>query len=343
MNNTPRRARRLGLMLWPVPGLGAGFERGRWAESQGYDDLWLADAEGLEDPLTLAAALGVVCDKVRLCTGIVPVFNRPPALLATAVTAAEARAPGRVVLGLGASTPNMIERWYGLAYDKPLTRVRETVALLRQILAGEKTAFEGQTLRSHGFRLQSPPTQAVPLVLGAIGGKMLELAGEVADGVLLNDFTPPDRMAYALERLDVGAKRAGRRVEDLEIIKRRALYLTDDTASGLEYFRQHLAFYASAAQYQNVMCELGYREAVEEARAGYATRDRARITAAITDDIVQRIFSFGTDAHCRSLVAADFAAGVDTLIVSPQGGTAESFARGAEAFLPTVFKRDSHA
>ena len=343
MNNSARRARRLGLMLWPVPGLGAGFERGRWAESHGYDDLWLADAEGLEDPLTLAAALGVACEKVRLCTGIVPVFNRPPALLATAVVAAEARAPGRVVLGLGASTPNMIERWYGLPYDKPLTRVRETVALLRQILAGEKTAFEGQTLRSHGFALKSIPIQPVPLVLGAIGGKMLELAGEVADGVLLNDFTPPDRLSYALERLDTGAKRAGRRVEDLEIIKRRAMFLTDDDAGGLEYFRQHLAFYASAAQYQNVMIELGYGHAVEEARAGYATRDRRRINAAISDDIVRRIFSFGTENHCRALMAADYAAGVDTLIVSPQGGTAESFARGAEAFLPGVFDRYAQA
>ena len=323
-------------MLWPVPGLGAGFERGRWAETQGYDDLWLADAEGLEDPLTLAAGLGVACSRVRLCTGIVPVFNRPPALLATAVVAAEARAPGRLVLGLGASTPNMIERWYGLNYDKPLTRVRETVALLRQILAGEKTDFSGQTLRSHGFRLQSLPSAPVPLVLGAIGGKMLELAGEVADGVLLNDFTPPDRMGYALERLDIGAKRAGRRVEDLEIIKRRAFYLTDDTASGLEYFRQHLAFYASAAQYQNVMIELGYGQAVEEARAGYAARDRQRITAAISDEIVHRIFSFGNEDHCRALVTADYAAGVDSLIISPQGGTAEAFARGAEAFVATA-------
>ena len=343
MNHTQRRARRLGLMLWPVPGLGAGFERGRWAESHGYDDLWLADAEGLEDPLTLAAALGVACPRVRLCTGIVPVFNRPPPLLATAVVAAEARAPGRVVLGLGASTPNMVERWYGLPYDKPLTRVRETVALLRSILAGEKTAFDGQTLRSHGFQLKSIPTQPVPIVLGAIGGKMLELAGEVADGVLLNDFTPPDRLGYAMERLDVGAKRSGRRAEDLEIIKRRALYVTDDAAGGLEYFRQHLAFYASAAQYQNVMIELGYGAAVEEARAGYANRDRQRITAAITDDIVQRIFSFGSEAHCRALVAADYAAGVDTLIISPQGGSAESFARGAEAFLPTVFERHARA
>ena len=325
-------------MLWPAPGLDAGFERGRWAEAQGYDDLWLADAEGLEDPLTLAAALGVACARVRLCTGIVPVFNRPPALLATAVVAAAARAPGRLVLGLGASTPNMVERWYGLHYDKPLTRVRETVALLRQILAGQKTDFSGQTLRSHGFRLQSLPSAPVPIVLGAIGGKMLELAGEVADGVLLNDFTPADRMAYALERLDVGAKRAGRRVEDLEIIKRRAFYLTDNSAAGLEYFRQHLAFYASAAQYQNVLIELGYGHAVDEARVGYATRDRQRITAAISDEIVHRVFSFGNEAHCRALVAADYAAGVDSIIISPQGGTPGLFARGAEAFVASTVK-----
>lgn len=326
------RSRRLGLMLWPQPGLDAGFERGLWAEAQGYDDLWLADAEGLEDPLTLAAALGVACKKVRLCTGIVPVFNRPPPLLATAVVAAEARAPGRLVLGLGASTPNMIERWYGLTYDRPLTRVRETVELLRKILAGGKTAYDGTTLRSHGFQLKSRPSAPVPIVLGAIGGKMLELAGEVADGVLLNDFTPPDRLGYALERLDAGAKRAGRRVEDLEIIKRRALYFTDDDQAGLEYCRQHLAFYASAQQYQSVLIELGYRDAVEEARAGYATRDRLRITRAISDDMVRRIFSFGDDARCRALVEADFAAGVNSIVVSPQGGTAEAFARGAQAF-----------
>ena len=331
--------KRLGLMLWPVPGLGAGFERGAWAEAHGYDDLWLCDAEGMEDPLVLAAGLGVATSKVRLCTGIVPVFNRPPALLATSVMAVEARAPGRFVLGLGASTPNMIERWYGLDYTRPLTRVRETVELLRQILAGGKTDYAGHTLQSRGFRLQALPSQPVPIILGAIGGKMLELAGEIADGVLLNDFTPPDRLAYALERLDVGAKRGGRRVEDLEIIKRRALYLIDDDSAGLEYFREHLAFYASAAQYQNILCELGYRAAVEEARAGYASRDRHRINAAITDDIVRRIFSFGDEGRCRALVEQDFAAGIDTIVISPQGGSAAAFARGAEAFAGAAFER----
>ncbi|HJP34428.1 MAG TPA: LLM class flavin-dependent oxidoreductase, partial [Gammaproteobacteria bacterium] len=98
------RAKRIGLMLWPTPGLEAGFDRGVWAEENGYDDLWLPDGEGLQDPIAFAAALGVATSRIRLCTGIVPVFTRPPATLATATVAAEQRAPGRFVLGLGAST-----------------------------------------------------------------------------------------------------------------------------------------------------------------------------------------------------------------------------------------------
>lgn len=338
MSETLERKKRIGLMLWPVPGLGAGFERGIWAEQNGYDDLWLCDAEGMEDPIALAAALGVATEHVRLCTGVVPVFNRAVPVLATGVAAVEARAAGRFVLGVGASTPNMIERWYGLEYDKPLTRVRETVALLRPLLRGEKSAFEGKLVHSRGFRLQAPPRSEVPIVIGAIGGRMLELAGEIADGVVLNDFTPPDRLDYAMTQLDTGAKRGGRRVEDLELIKRRALFLSDDDAAGLEYFRDHLAFYASARQYQNVLRELGYGEAVDEAVAGYAARDRVRVRTAIHDDMVRRVFTFGNEDHCRARVAEDFAAGIDSIVISPQGGTAAAFERGAEAFAATAYQ-----
>ncbi|MEQ8661009.1 MAG: LLM class flavin-dependent oxidoreductase, partial [Gammaproteobacteria bacterium] len=236
-----------------------------------------------------------------------------------------------------ASTPNMIERWYGLDYRLPVTRVRETVTLLRAILAGEKTAFAGRSLHSHGFRLQAPPATPVPIHLGAIGGRMLELAGALADGVLLNDFTPPDRFDYACERIAAGARSAGRSLDDIELVKRRALYVTDDTAAGLAYFRQHLAFYASAAQYQNVLRELGYASAVEQAIAGYAARDRAQVTAAISDEMVRRIFTFGDEAWCREQVARDYAAGISSIVVSPQGGTAAAFARCAAAFARDAF------
>lgn len=328
-------------MLWPAPGLDAGFARGAWAEQAGYDDLWLADAEGLQDPIALAAALGVATTRIRLCTGVVPVFNRPPPVLATGVVAAEQRAPGRFVLGLGSSTSNMVDRWYGLPFARPLTRVRETVVLLRQIFNGEKTNFNGSTVRSQGFRLLDLPSRPVPIHLGALGPKMLQLAGEIADGVVLNDFTPPDRLSWALDQIDTGAKRGGRRVEDLEIVKRRAVLLAENDAeaqNALEFFRHYLSFYGSASAYQEIMLQLGYRDAVEELRAGYAARDRDRTLRAIGDAMVARIFTFGPAAQWRARLRADYASGIDTVIISPQARDASGFAHAAAAFARDSFK-----
>lgn len=321
-------------MLWPVPGLDAGFERGVWAEHAGYDDLWLPDAEGLPDPITSAAALGVATSSIRLCTGIVPVFNRPPPLLATAVAAAHVHAEGRFILGLGASTQNMISRWYGLPYAKPLTRVRESVDLLRRIFAGEKTAYNGVTVNSTGFRLKSLPSTRVPIYLGAIGARMLQLAGEIADGVLINDFTPRDRLAWALDQIDIGAKRAGRRADDVEVVKRYAVYLTDDIQPAFDYFREYLGLYGSAPAYQRALINLGYADAVGEIRAGYAVRDRGRIARAITDDMLARLFVIGDARTCRARLDEEGAAGVQTTVVSPQAGDAAAFAATATALGP---------
>jgi probable F420-dependent oxidoreductase len=326
--------KRIGLMLWPTPGLDAGFERGLWAERVGYDDIWLPDGEGMQDPLVLAGALAVATEQVRIGTGIVPVYNRPPAILATSVVAVEQRAPGRFVLGLGSSTHNMIDRWYGLSFVRPVQRVRETVALLRCLLAGEKSAFDGETLRSHGFRLKERPQAPIPIYLAAMGPRMLQLTGEVANGVVLNDMSTPDRMDWTLEQLDRGAKRSGRRVEDLEIVIRRAIAVTDTWEEGLEFFRDHFAFYASAPAYQDTITRLGYGAAIDEIRAGYRERNRQRIRAAVTDDMVERVFTFGSAERCRARMQSDYEAGIDTLVVSPQAQTAESFARTCEVFRP---------
>ena len=330
-------APRIGLMLWPTPQLDAGFERGVWAESVGYDDLWLPDGEGMQDPLVLGASLGVATERIRVCTGIVPVFNRPPAILATGVVAAEQRAPGRFVLGLGSSTSNMIERWYGLRFERPVQRVRETVLLLRQILSGERSDFDGETLRSRGFRTKERTTTPVPIYLAAMGPRMLQLSGELADGVVLNDMTTADRLDWALDQIDRGAKRAGRRVDDLEIVMRRAIQVSDDYPAALEFFRQHTAFYASAPAYQDTLIRLGYEAEVECVRAGYAARDRKAIVGAIPDAMVERIFVFGDADACRARLRRDYAAGIHTVAVSPQGDDAATFARCAEAFTPAAF------
>ena len=171
---------------------------------------------------------------------------------------------------------------------------------------------------------------------------MLELAGELCDGVILNDFTPADRLPWALERIAAGARRAGRDVDEVEIVRRRALFVDDDESAGRAFFHDQMAFYASAPAYQEQLIRLGYASAVAEIRAGYDARDRARVHAAIDDGMVARVFTFGSADVCRESVRADYAAGIHTVVVSPQGGTAESFARGADAFVNGRVVADKH-
>lgn len=142
--------RRIGFYLQPTPLTDGGFERAIWADKVGYDDIWFPDGGGMQDAMTLAAAAAGCTKQARLATGIVPVFTRPPAVLATSTLAINRIAPERFVLGLGSSTHTMVNNWYGGQFEKPMTKVRETVQVVKSLLAGEKTAFEGSTLHSRG-------------------------------------------------------------------------------------------------------------------------------------------------------------------------------------------------
>ena len=219
---------RLGLYLSPTPDHEGGFDRALWADREGFDDLWFPDGDGMRDAMTFAATVAGRTERVRLCTGITPVYTRVPAVIATSSLAVNRVAPGRFALGLGSSTHTMVENWYGVPFERPLARVRETTELVRKLFAGEKTRYQGDTITSRGFRLKEAIVGDVPIFLAGMGPKMLELAGELADGVILNHFTPLDRVPWALECVDRGAKRSGRRVEDLEIAQRVAVWVTDD-------------------------------------------------------------------------------------------------------------------
>jgi hypothetical protein len=151
-----------------LPGLSASVAEtlalARRAESAGYDDLWLADAGGM-DALTLAAVLAQNTSRARIGIAVVPAYTRTPAVLASTAATIAQIAPERFILGLGTSSHAIIEGWHGLHLTKPLTRMRETVTLLRQMLAGEKTRFSGETLKSHGYR-QEPVAGGVPTLSG---------------------------------------------------------------------------------------------------------------------------------------------------------------------------------
>ncbi|MBI3992806.1 MAG: LLM class flavin-dependent oxidoreductase [Candidatus Lambdaproteobacteria bacterium] len=329
--------KRVGLYVWPTGQHEAEFERALWAEEQGYEDIWFPDGYGMQDALTLAAAVAARTKRARLCTGVVPVFTRPVPVLAKTIYAIEKIAPGRLVLGLGSSTGAMVDGWYGVEFKKPVTAVREAVELLRKIMAGEKTDYQGQVFRSKGFKLGEPIQPPVPILLAAMGPKMLQMVGEVADGVCLNNFTPLERMPWALEQLDIGAKRSGRRVDDLEISARLAMITSDDPASALEFFRSEVSFYASTPIYQQIITHMGFGQVARDVAEGFKVRDRKRILAAIPDELVAKLFIWGNEAECQRRVREFFAAGLTSAAIGPQSPNPAEFQRTCEAFVPSRF------
>jgi alkanesulfonate monooxygenase SsuD/methylene tetrahydromethanopterin reductase-like flavin-dependent oxidoreductase (luciferase family) len=162
-------------------------ELAKRAESEwGYDAIWLAETNG-PDSFSLAGALAMATERVTIGTAIVPVYNRTPAVLAMSAATVQQLSGGRFVLGLGSSSHAIIGDWNGVAFEKPLAHVRESVAILRQALAGKKTDFDGSVFRSHCLRLGTGAVP-VPIYLAALREKMLRMAGALGDGLIVNLF-----------------------------------------------------------------------------------------------------------------------------------------------------------
>ena len=332
MSESPR----VGLfLLSPSENTGA-VERAVWAERRGFDSVWVPDGGGKMHALTLAAALATQTSSIRIGLGVVPVFTHSPAVLAASATTLAHLAPGRVVLGLGASSHAMIEGWHGMPFVKPLTRVRETAQVLRRMLAGERVDFAGETLNTRGFRLQPIPPQPVPIYLAALRPKMLELAGEIADGVILN-LAPVEAIAKMIGHVAAGAERAGRSLADVEIIARFNVMVTDDMAAGRDLFRGHALGYYSTPVYNKFLAWCGFEKEAAEITAGFKAGDRGRTQAAVSDALVDKLGVIGDADACRARLREYLQAGVQTPVINAISADPAEAESTMEAFAPDNF------
>lgn len=291
----------------------------RRLESLGWDDIWLADAGGL-DALTLTPMLLAATEKMRLGIAVVPVFTRTPAVLASTISVISQAYPERFVPGLGTSSHAIINNWHGLRMEKPLTRIEETMTLLRAMLAGDKTNFEGETLRSKGY-IQAP-TANQPIYLAALRPKMLELAAEIGDGVILNLF-PRKALPKIMEHIAIGAERAGKDPASVEVVCRHMMCVTDNRELGRAAFRAAFGPYYATPVYNKFLAWAGYEEAAQEIQAGFAARDRERTAAALTDELVDEIAVIGDATECQQLIREYAAGGIHTHVMGPMMPTPE--------------------
>lgn len=200
---------------------------------------------------------------------------------------------------------------------KPLTRVKETAIIVRSMLAGEKSDFDLTTLKTQGYR-QAPLPQPPPIYLAALRPKMIEMAAEFGDGVVFN-LWPQQALPKMMEHVEIGAKRAGKRVEDIEIVNRSMVMVTDDIEDAKARFRNHYAPYYANPVYNNFLKWAGYKDEAEGVLAGWAARDRELSTGSITDEIIDAVGIIGDVDKVHRRIREDAAAGIDTTIVSPIG------------------------
>jgi len=329
---TPQK--RMAVTLPAGPRLEQTRERILWAEANGYSDGWFSDA-GAPDTLTQIAALGRDIEKLRIGVAVTPVYTRTPAVLAATANVISQVLPGRFVLGLGSSSQTIMGQWNGIPLDRPVTRVRETAQLVRTMLKGEKTDFQGETLYSRGYR-QPPTDHPPPIYLAALRPKMIETAAEYGDGVIFN-LWPQGALPKMMEHVRIGAERAGKDWREVEVVNRAMVLVTDDKAAGRALFRAAFAPYYATPVYNKFLAWAGYEDAAATIAEGWAEKDRDKTGSAMTDALIDEIGIIGSEDEVRERIQADADGGVHTHIIAPLAATADDVQRTFDAFRGDVF------
>ncbi len=327
--------KRVAVTLPAGPSIKDTIERITWAEENGYPDAWFSDS-GAPDTLTQIAAIGHHTSSIRIGVAVTPVYTRSPSVLAASANVIEQVIPGRFVMGLGSSSQTIMGQWNGIPLDKPLTRVKETAQLVRTMLSGAKTDFQGETLYSRGYR-QAPLENPPQIYLAALRPNMIEMAAEVGDGVIFN-LWPKGALPKMMEHIKIGAERAGKKAEDVEIVNRAMVLCTDDKEYGRNLFRAAFAPYYATPVYNKFLAWAGYTDAADTITEGWAAKDREKTSGALTDELIDEIGIIGNEDEIRERIQADADGGVDTHIIAPLAASREDVERTFNAFTAANFQ-----
>ena len=277
----------------------------------GYTDAWSAELAGIDafTPLVLASQWA---SQLRLGTAIAAIYTRGPALLAmTAATMADL-APGRFVLGIGTSTPVVVQEWNDIPFEAPYQRSADTLRFLRAALTGEKVTRQYPTFSVNGFRLERPPAVPPALALAALRPKMVRLAADEAGAAITNWLAPAD-----VPRIREAAG------PDCELIARIFVCPTADPQLARAIGRRLVTAYLTVPAYAAFHEWLGRGELIKPMRDKWAAGDRRGASEAVPDEVVDDLVIHGDLEHCRERVHAYRTAGLDTPVIAivPPPGT----------------------
>ena len=296
----------------------------RLAETLGYESAWVAEGHG-GDQFAILGACAARTSRIGLGTAISSVFVRTAPTIAMAAAALDDISGGRFILGLGSSHKVQVEAEHGVIYAKPLTRVRETVAVIRGLLRDGRVSYRGETVQIEGFDLWfAPSRREIPIYVSAVFAKGIALCGEIAEGIVLTRSTVATA-AQVRRHLAEGAAKAGRDPGGIALTTLLPTAVADTREEALALLRPGLAFYAGFfPRYNRMMAEHGFTEEAAAITAAWAQGDREAAERAVSDAMIDATSVCGTPSQCRVKVEAYRASGIDLPILSP-------FARGPGA------------
>ena len=316
------------------------LELAREAERIGVDSVWVAEYWAY-DAFTPLAAIAAVTDRLRLATGIAQLGARTPAMLAMTAQGVQVMSDGRLILGIGASGPQVIEGWHGVAFDRPVQRTRETIEIIKMITAGERLSYDGSVYQlplpgGAGRAIRSrAETAPIPVYIASLGPANLRLTGELADGWIGNSFFPATANAF-FDPIAAGAQRAGRSLDDIDRVVAVGLDFTDDDPDAIAAAgRRHADGYAftfgamgSSTKnfYNDAFARQGYGDDVAEVQRLWASGDRDAAAARVPVEIGLGTNLVGPPATIRDRLAEYERSGVTTLRVGVNGAFDEKIA-----------------
>ncbi len=304
------------------------------AAGWGYRSAWVDEVVG-HDAFALLAALAIRTE-LDLGVAVVPVQTRAAFVLGRAALTIAELTGGRFSLGIGASSEVLVSRFAGLPYRKPLTHVREMALALKPILAGERSTFEGEMLAVHGFKYGLPSPTPVPLLLGSLNQKSLQLAGELGDGVCFNQMAP-EHVPRMMAEVRKGAADAGRTLpEDYPVVARLMTVVTDDAPAARQMLKHVFAPYAATAGYNRFFRGLGYTEVADGIAAASEAGDKAAMVDAYSDRMADDVLIIGDEDMVATRVREYLDAGLTVAAIEPLAPGPEQVRRTLRAAAMAV-------
>jgi 5,10-methylenetetrahydromethanopterin reductase len=300
-----------------------GIELVRYAESKGFDAVWQADSRLVRDAVVPMAAFAASTERIKVGSGVIDIWTRNAARLASTFSTLDDLAPGRMICGLGAWWDPLASK-VGISRDRPLKVMREVVEAVRGLLANETVTIDGYHVHLDGVELdyvyQERRPKDVPIYIGATGMQMMELTGEIADGAVLNYLVSPSYNVGALEALQRGAAKVGRTLDDIDRPQLIVCSVDDDRQAALDGARLLVTQYLG--QQPHIMKASGVpQELLDEigkVLTWPATHDEVvAASKLVPDEIVQMITASGTPEEVRAKVDEYVASGCTCPILYP--------------------------